>query len=578
MPVIRFWPAAISFNSPLFVVGQAEHSTTIDVPAGTTLLSAARQAGILVEAPCNGTGACGKCKIRLSTDSGRYVSSGGDCKHTLTASENADNIFLACQTVITGSGPVDLQPVTRSDNQNLQILNYGQRLEIELAPRISKLYQAAADNTLILADEWTIGEENGDTSAKAYGLVVDIGTTTLVAALIDFNTGQELASASALNPQSFHAQDVLSRIQFASEQDGLATLYHDIIKAINALIDSTTAQAGISAANIYEVIFSGNTCMLHLATGTDPASLGKYPYTPIIQGGNTLPASQLGLHTADFAEVYLPPIISAYVGADITAGILASRLPQLTGATLFVDIGTNGEMALAVDGHLTVTSTAAGPAFEGMNITHGMRAAPGALEKFHITTTGTIEIQTIGDITATGICGSGLLDIVGELVRNGLIAKNGKLIKPEAVRPTVQTLADSLSKQAGKSAFAITPQVYLSQKDIRQVQLAKGAVRAGIECLLAAKNISPEAVDRVFIAGSFGYHLNPDSLINIGMLPPAFLTKIQFLGNTAKTGGEALLLDQSTRTELAALIPDIEVLELANVTDFDRTFVDCLSF
>ncbi|HWR40226.1 MAG TPA: ASKHA domain-containing protein [Patescibacteria group bacterium] len=572
MSNVRFWPAAVPVGTKL--PGGAS-PVTIDVPSGTTLLESARLAGILVESPCNGSGTCGKCRVRVSSASLPHI--------TLPAAESCDSgdsandpeILLACHAQVAGSGDIDLQPLDRQDKKALQILSHGQKLTVALAPVISKAYDPVALVTSICDKDRVLGSEPGDTTAHHYGVVVDIGTTTLVAALIDLKSGQEMASASALNPQSLHAQDVLSRIRFAAEENGLDTLYRDIIDAINTLIAQITQESGVKLSHIYEIVFSGNTCMLHLATGADPASLGKYPYTPLIRGGNVLPARQLGLTAAAFAEVYLPPIISAYVGADITAGILAADLSRLDGTTLFVDIGTNGEMALAVDGQLTVTSTAAGPAFEGMNITHGMRAAPGALEKFQISADGDLEIQTIGHEPATGICGSGLLDIVGELVRCGLVLKNGKLADRLTTTPA---LADKLVTQAGKPAFAVTDQVFLSQKDIRQVQLAKGAVRAGIECLLDAKELSAADVDRVFIAGSFGYHLNPASLVHTGLLPEAFRDKIQFLGNTAKTGGEALLLNRTARHELSQLVQDVEVLELANVDNFDRTFVNCLSF
>ena len=268
--------------------------------------------------------------------------------------------------------------------------------------------------------------------------------------------------------------------------------------------------------------------------------------------------------------------MSAYVGADITAGILAADLANLSGTTLFVDIGTNGEMALAVNGRLAVTSTAAGPAFEGMNIACGMRAAPGAIEKFAVEENGAVSVKTIAGSPAAGICGSGLLDIVGELVRTSIISKSGKFSGTAGSSP--HPLQRHLQSENGKTVFAVEQAVYLSQKDIRQVQLAKGAIRAGIECLLAAKGLSAADVDRIYIAGSFGFHLNAASLINIGMLPAPFKGKIHFLGNTAKTGGQALLLNQSTRDLAAGLVKQVTVVELATYNDFDKTFVNCLNF
>jgi uncharacterized 2Fe-2S/4Fe-4S cluster protein (DUF4445 family) len=313
--------------------------------------------------------------------------------------------------------------------------------------------------------------------------------------------------------------------------------------------------------------------MLHLATRVNPASLGKYPYLPALYGHDQVHAADHGLQASPLAGIYLPPIISAYVGPDITSGILAAQLTELAGISLFIDIGTNGEMALSKDGSLSVTSTAAGPAFEGMNIACGMRAAAGAIETFAITD-DVLKMNIIGGEPAIGICGSGLIDIVGELISHGIIGKNGKI--RDGNLP--ERLAKRLIKQEGKTVFSLSENVYISQKDIRQVQLAKGAIRAGVEALLINQDVTAQEVDRVFIAGSFGYHLNPDSLIHIGLLPQSFRNKIQFLGNTSKSGGQAFLLNQFVRGRMAEAVKEIHVIELATVNNFDRLFAKCLEF
>jgi len=399
----------------------------------------------------------------------------------------------------------------------------------------------------------------------------------LVASLANLNSGEELDSVSALNPQAVHAQDVLSRIKLASEKSGLKLMYSELIAEINRMIVHLARKNNISNERIYEVVFSGNTCMLHLATNTNPYSLGRFPYNPEIIGDIHLKSSEHNLVISKFGLIYLPPIISAYVGADITSGILASQLHERKGITLFVDIGTNGEMVLACDGSLSATSTAAGPAFEGMNITHGMRAGTGAVEFFNIEDRGNITIKTIGNEEAVGICGSGLLDIVGELVAFGVINKNGKLINPEK-ELILPALRERIMEQDGKLVFKVADQILLTQKDIRQVQLAKGAIRTGIEFLLKSKGIKASEVDKVLIAGSFGYHLRAKSLMNIGLLPREFEGKIEFIGNTSKSGGQAFLLNKNYRKQMAELVKDIEVIELANYKDFDKVFVSYLNF
>jgi uncharacterized 2Fe-2S/4Fe-4S cluster protein (DUF4445 family) len=474
------------------------------VASGTTILDAARKLDIVLESPCNGNGTCGKCKVIVNGES-----------------------VLACQTAIT----VPAEIITESkehENKTLQILSGGNSFSYPLKPAFS----------------------------DGYGLVVDIGTTTLVAALIDLSTGKQLDSESRLNPQTVFAQDVLSRISYASEPDGLLRLKGDLLHVLNEMVANMCEFAEVSPSSIHEAVYSGNTAMLHLACGIDPAPLGKYPYNVPLECGLSVVDAELDI----IGEIYLPPIISAFVGADITSGILASRLHEQTQTTLFIDIGTNGEMVIANGGTLAATSTAAGPAFEGMNITCGMRAARGAIEKFHINVDDSVTYAVIGgEAEPTGICGSGLLDIAAELVRTGKIGKTGRF-------------ADK-SKQ-----YNITEKVFITQNDIRQIQLAKGAIRTGIDALLRELNLSVTDVARVEIAGSFGYHLSESSLLDIKLLPPEFKGKIHFVGNTAQSGGTAFLLNTDFRSEMLDIVSRVRKIELANNDDFQREFIASLNF
>ncbi|MCX7923559.1 MAG: ASKHA domain-containing protein [Clostridia bacterium] len=557
MAVVKFFPSGKS----------------IQVIEGTTILEAARQAGLIIESPCNCAGICGKCKVKLDSASLKNVVQHN--KYHVSVEEAAQGVVLSCETAVAGDISVEI--ISKQQNKSLKILSHGKSFNFELDSFIKKKYSQNEDITYIFAGEHTRGTENGNTERDNYGMVVDIGTTTLVASLVDISTGTELQSVSALNPQAVHAQDVLSRIKFASEENGLDTMYSSIISEINGMIDELSKTNAVAKSSIYEVIFSGNTCMLHLAANVSPHSLGKYPYTPEVYGGIHLSAAEHKLDISQLGIIYLPPIISAYVGADITSGVLASQLHKKEGKTLFVDIGTNGEMVIGFDGKLSATSTAAGPAFEGMNITHGMRAGKGAVELFNVERDGSITVKTIGDIKPIGICGSGLLDIVGELVAYGVINKNGKFVEPEA-EGILPSLRERLVKIEGKTVFMVSDGVYLSQKDVRQVQLAKGAVRAGIEFLLQSKGVKAIEIDNVLIAGSFGYHLRAKSLINIGLLPAEFEGRIDFIGNTSKSGGHAFLLNSSYRGEMESEVKKIDVLELANYKDFDKVFVKCLGF
>jgi uncharacterized 2Fe-2S/4Fe-4S cluster protein (DUF4445 family) len=462
------------------------------------------------------------------------------------------------------------------DSEIQRLLASGQPESLVQDPMwITKTFDASAARTTVTAGGALLATEPGDTTAALFGAAVDIGTTTLVVALIDLRDGRELAIASSLNPQARHSQDVLSRIKLGSQPQGLQLLHGELIAELNRLVGAAAAEADVPVRHIYEAVFSGNTTMLHLATATNPASLGKYPYTPALQGGQHVSAADIGLVMAPRGLVYLPPIMPAYVGADITSGILATKLAEQRGVTLFVDIGTNGEMVLAANGQLTATSTAAGPAFEGMNIACGMRASRGAIEQVSLSGND-VEIKTIANAEPVGLCGSGLLDVVGELAAHGGVDKNGRF-QTNGSLPDRQW-KDRFGSLDGKPVFRIADPVYLSQKDVRQVQLAKAAVRAGIELLLRSHGLVAAQVDRVLVAGSFGFHLRTASLIHLGLLPREFKDRVEFVGNTSKSGARAFLLNRRLRDELKQLVQRVHVLELANDPAFEKTFVKALSF
>ncbi|BCG47678.1 probable electron transfer protein [Citrifermentans bremense] len=547
--------------------------TSVRVAAGTTILEAARAAGITIDSPCNGAVVCGKCAVTLPPqDLERVVEKGA---HQLSPEERGRGQVLACAAEVHGD--IAVLVAEGQSLRDLKIASQGESATVQLAPHITKEYMPERGVTRVYGGGYLLSEEDGDTAKESFGVVVDIGTTTLVVSLVDLAKGSELAAASALNPQSRHAQDVLSRIKIGSEPRGLEKLRSGVIGEINRLIDQVASAAEIGRNRVYEVIFSGNTCMLHLAAGVDPASLGKYPYLSTLACAAWIPAAGTGIDIAPEGLIYLPPIISGYIGADITAGLQAVRLHESEETVLFVDIGTNGEMALCRNGKIWATSTAAGPAFEGMNIRYGMRAGEGAIERCSVSADGSLELRTIAGTEAVGICGSGLMDIVAELVAHKVIGRNGKFVEPDhpALSPK---LAERLVERDGRPVFLLTDNVWLSQKDVRQVQLAKGAIRAGVEFLLREAAVPASELKQVLIAGSFGFHLTAESLTTIGLLPAATAGRIRFVGNTAKSGGEAFLLNHEVRREMSELVEQVQVVELANCTDFDRVFVEALSF
>jgi len=547
---------------------------SICVEAGTTLLAAARSLGLVIESPCDGIGTCGKCKVRVLDGAGSLVTH--DDRHKVSDEELAAGYVLACASRVQGDVTVEAHS-TAGQNKTLKILSEGTSFQYDLELFIAKTYDAETDTTTVYGGGAVLGSEPGDTTDKIYGLAIDIGTTTLVTALIDCLSGEELGSVSALNPQAVHAQDVLTRIKFASKEEGLSEMYGAVTAEFSRMAAELCQQAGVDKRYIYEAVYSGNTTMLHLACGVNPATLGKFPYVPQIFGGNHIAAAEHGLEISPFGLIYLPPIITAFVGPDITSGVLAAQLHRRPGTTLFIDIGTNGEMVIARDGVLSATSTAAGPAFEGMNISCGMRAGAGAIEYFHINDDGTVELRTIQDSDPVGICGSGLFDIVGELARVGIVGKNGRFVAAEKAE-YAEPLRQRLCKVEGKPAFRIAGEVYISQSDVRQVQLAKGAVRSGVEAMLKSVGVAEDEVGAIQIAGSFGYHLQAESLVDVALIPRSLGDRIEFVGNTSKSGAKAFLLNTSCRAEMQEVTAAVHSVELSNEEGFDKLFVECLAF
>ena len=545
------------------------YGIAVQVPEGATLLEAARLAGVPLESPCDGSGLCGKCKVLVpeaSTANLRLL------LPDTPAEELGPGVILACHALVKGDVEVE---ILNGESGPLRILSWGRGRAFGFAPCIRKIYRQVKDVTTVYCDDALLATEPGDTTTQCFGAAVDIGTTTVVVALVDLQRGRELGISSSLNPQTIYGHDVLSRIRFSSEPEGLDRLHASIVQELNRSLEWLAQESGIELDRIYEVVLSGNTCMLHLAAGVNPSSLGRYPYTPALKGGMSLSVAEVGIALPGYSRVFFPPVISGFVGGDITAGVLATGLHLESGVFLFVDVGTNGEIVLSVDGRLTATSTAAGPAFEGMTITCGTRAREGAIETVDISEDSRVQVRTIGNAEPVGICGSGLVDAVAALIAHGVVDRNGRFAHPGHLPPL---LRERLGARDGKPIFRLTANVHLTQSDIRQVQLAKGAIRAGIDILLGRRGLKYAEVDRVLIAGAFGFHLRTQSLIDIGILPPEVKGRVEFVGNTSMTGAQAFLLDRTTRDEMFNLVGEIEVVELANAPEFERTFIKGLAF
>ncbi|MCP4377272.1 MAG: DUF4445 domain-containing protein, partial [bacterium] len=431
---------------------------------GTTLLEAAGRAGMTIETPCGGAGTCGKCRIRITA--GMCDPSPRDVEFFEQA-ELADGWRLACHTSICNDTVVSIPASSRFADRHQILAEAQEQTADDVLPTVRKHYvqltpanmesdapdlirlkeavgevhadletmrqlsvqvrQCDWSGTAVLSDHRLMDFEPGDTTAQCYGAAFDIGTTTLVGSLLDLNTGDEIAIASAINPQTSLGDDVLSRILYhQSSPKGAGELRDSIIAAVNELISQLCTQASITREQIYELVFTGNTTMEHMLCGLDVKQLGEVPFTPTHGCGLVIPSSQLGLNVHRQAEAYVFPLIGGFVGGDTVACMVAARLLQVSGPTLMVDIGTNGEIVLVHDGKLWAASTAAGPAFEGARISQGMRATDGAIEKVVIGED--VEINVIGNTAPIGLCGSGLIDLAAELLRIGIISPMGNLL------------------------------------------------------------------------------------------------------------------------------------------------------
>jgi len=517
---------------------------------GDNLLKVLVEAGIFIDNPCNGGGTCGKCKVRILPYSvppqTQATPSDSECRF-LSEDDMASGLRLACMTTVTGNITVEIPYKYRKH----EILTAGYLPDFDREFRKS-----------------------------GYGIVIDIGTTTVVAALIDLTTGEELGGASMINAQKTYGSDVLTRITYECENPdtGAGRLQKTIIDSLNAMIGEICLTADVERTEIVEIAAAANCTMLHMLLGADARPLGKAPYTPLFTEAQTLYAKDIGLQTGDNTVLYCLPSVSTYIGADIVAGAYVCGLKEQTGNVLFIDIGTNGEIVLAHKGRLLCCSCAAGPALEGMNISAGMRAADGAIEDVSITPDG-IELTVIGGKSPEGLCGSGILAVVRELLRTGIVKKQGVFIKPDSLKEN-DFRSRYIRMNGTKREFILHehPDLLVTQGDVRQVQLAKGALLSGFIVLLKEAGLYMEELDRVMIAGQFGAHLPAASIVGTGILPAGLKEKIVYVGNTAKTGAYMAVMSRKAKREIEELAKRMEYLELAQTENYERIFTESMVF
>jgi uncharacterized 2Fe-2S/4Fe-4S cluster protein (DUF4445 family) len=613
----------------------------IEVDEGTKISDALSKAKINIDMPCGGEGTCGKCKVLIARGA---PSAGFIEKKFLTEKEIAKGYRLACQAKLIQDTIIEIPPELRLNLQEYflpqakgDVYNIGKcfqldtdlrKIFIELEePSIEDqrsdwerikdaLYQKKIKNTTISSNllislevlrkipklireadfkitvtiikNEVIEIEKGDSSDHSYGIAFDIGTTTVAGYLINLISGKEITAVAKSNPQIKHGDDVISRIGFVQKyKDGLQGLQEEIVTAINEIITEITRKAKINKKHIYRIVFVGNTCMHHLLLGINPINLAPSPYIPVIRDSLNLKAMNIpGLFLNQTTDIFLLPNISAFVGADISAGIIANNLWEKDKTTLLVDLGTNGEIVLGLKGKLWACSTAVGPAFEGARISSGMRAAKGAIDKVKIEN-DSISYRVIENGNVKGLCGAGLIDVIAELLRLGLINRSGKLLGREecANKVSKEIKKRILEVKNGNKFLLIEGEktvsgeaIYLTQKDIREVQLAKAAVNAGIKILLKEVNISVNDIDEILLAGAFGNFIDRKNAVRVGLIPDLSLKKIKAVGNSAGRGAELVLCSNKKMQLAEEISKKVNYIELSSNSNFQKEFIEEIFF
>jgi len=517
---------------------------------GESLLEAIRRNGDLhFETPCNGNGSCGKCRVIVKKGN---LSLPSDAEKNLLGEEELKkNVRLACFAKCVGSD--DEIVISFPEKKGRDIVLGGLHLD------------GTVKEPLFPNSDY-----------RRYAIAVDIGTTTVVCALIDTKKGTEAAEASAINPQTTIGGDVLSRIAYTiNHKEGLSKLQSLILGCLNDLTLKLTEEASIQEDQIAGYAVAANCTMLHLLLGVDPSSLAAVPFTPVFTAGQHRSAKEAGLiHCGGEAELYCLPSVSAYIGADIVAGVHMCDLIHAKKNVMFIDIGTNGEMVFSKHGKMWGCSCAAGPAMEGMNITCGMRAAEGAIERVSFRN-GAFDVKTIGGKKPEGICGSGVLETVASLLASGGVEPSGKLCgNNEELRPFYY----QEGKSKGFVLYGKDPEIRFSQADVRQIQLAKGALLSGFLTLVKSAGLTLDEVDEVIIAGQFGSYLKEDTLIDIGILPGEMRGKVHYIGNTSLSGAASVLLDKALSDDYEKLAGKVTYTELGSEEGYAKLFMKCLNF
>jgi uncharacterized 2Fe-2S/4Fe-4S cluster protein (DUF4445 family) len=592
----------------------------VRVPSGTPVFDAASWNGIAIDSTCGGHGTCKKCKVRIVSGD---VPVGPLDPRAFTTEELRDGWRLACRAgaredltvevpplqtrpkaALAGVGRhvilrpsvqkrhlVLQEPTLEDQRSDLQrVLDGIEDLEphasIDLLRTLGRTLRAANfDVTAVVCDEELIDLEPGDTTARRFAIAFDLGTTTVVAALLNLDTGQPVAVRSMLNRQQPYGADVITRISATMMDDrALAALRERAHETLVELVDEVCAEGEVEHREVYEITVCGNVTMMQLALGIDPEPLSMAPFVVSTHEFPSARAVDFGVSVHPRAPAFVFPSLGAYVGGDIVAGILATGLTRDRRLRLFIDVGTNSEIALGSNERVLATAAPAGPAFEAAQIRCGMRAADGAIEGVKIDDESMV-LEVIGDVEPIGMCGSGLVDAVSELVRSGLLDHSGRFMPDEDAAERYPVLAPRLTKIGQERVFVLhwrgddpESSVFLSQRDVRELQFAKASIATGWQILLRELGVEPEEITQVLLAGSFGAYLTPLAAVRIGLVPRLALPRIVSAGNVAGEGSKIAALSLRERAEAYSILREVEYVELSGRADFNDLFIDQLAF
>jgi uncharacterized 2Fe-2S/4Fe-4S cluster protein (DUF4445 family) len=573
----------------------------------TLLLELAREAGVQIRSDCGGQGVCGKCRVVVVEAENLNGITEFEKRH-LTEVEMKKGYRLACQLRVIGKARIFIPPESRTETRKISDLSLEK--DVELSPGVKKIYlklrkpsledpladlerlkreigdfeislpllrklpftlrESDWNITAVLWNEKLVGVEEGDTRGRCYGIAIDIGSSKLICHLVDLNTGETVSKGFSENPQIAYGEDIVSRITYASKsEENLRKLQKIVVEALNEIIRRICREANVREEEIYEAVIVGNSVMHHLFFGITPKFIGASPFAPAVRNFISYPSREIGLEINEEALVTSLPLIAGFVGADAVSNLLFTRIYKSEELSMVIDIGTNTEILLGNKNGILVCSAPSGPAFEGAHITYGMKAVSGAIEKVKIADTE-IFCKTINGERPRGICGSGMIDLIAELYKNGWINRNGKFVRK----------GERILEKSPRRLILISPEkswngreITVSEKDINEFLMAKGAIRAGWMTLMKKLGIPPEKIERIYIAGSFGRHVDVENAKVIGLLPEIENPKVIFVGDSAVEGAKMVLKSIKEREEVKKALKIVEYVELSAESEFYRTFV-----